>query len=309
MDALNLSQLAKHFSDEDAARLLLEEMRWGKDCVNAACPHCGVMNPYRLTPKAGSKTRKGLWKCRAGECRKQFTATVGTIFEDSHVPISKWLLALHLICASKKGMSAHQLHRMLGVTYKTAWFIAHRLRFAMQQEPIASKLKGIVEVDETYIGKKGTHRSRWQNKVAVVGLVERGGKLRTRVMERVTAENIANVLNEHIEPGSRVMTDESQAYAFTKKRGFPNHESVNHSIKEYARGDVTTNTIEGFFGILKRGLVGTYHHIGKGNVSRYVDEFAFRYNARKVNDGQRVQLLVDGVQGKRLTYRQPAATV
>src|SRR5687767_7488078 len=190
--ALNISQLAKYFSDEDAARALLEEMRWGKD--GAVCPHCGGADPYKLTPKATSKKpgRKGLYKCRA--CRKQFTATVGTIFEDSHIPLSKWMLAIHLIAASKKGMSAHQLHRMLGVTYKTAWFMAHRLRYAMTQEPIATKLKGIVEADETYIGGKakgkfatGRPGFNRKGKTPVVALVERGGRVRAMVMPRVHA--------------------------------------------------------------------------------------------------------------------------
>jgi transposase-like protein len=302
-DRLNLNELAKHFSNEDAARDLLERMRWQG---HPTCPHCGGLEPYTLTPKAGSKTRKGLYKCRA--CRKQFTVTVGTIFEDSHVPISKWLLALHLLCASKKGVSAHQIHRMLGVTYKTAWFMMHRLRYAMGEEPIVSKLSGIVEIDETYIGKKGTHQTRWHHKVAVVGLVERGGKLRTRTMERVTADNVGAVMNELVERDARVMTDESGIYQSTYKQ-FPKHEQVLHSNKEYARGDVSTNTIEGFFGLLKRGLVGVYHHVGKGNVSRYVDEFTFRYNARKVSDGERAHLLVAGAEGKRLTYKQPAASV
>jgi transposase-like protein len=148
---VNLTHLAKHFSDEDKARELLEQMRWGGQPV---CPHCGGADPYKLNPtgkgKKGTHVRKGVYKCRA--CRKQFTVTVGTVFEDSHVPVSKWLLAIHLICASKKGMSAHQLHRMMGVTYKTAWFMFHRLRYAMSQEPLASKLQGTVEIDETYVG-------------------------------------------------------------------------------------------------------------------------------------------------------------
>jgi transposase-like protein len=300
---LNWSEMGPYFADEDNARAMLEQMRWHG---HPACPHCGGADPYKITPNAGSTTRKGLYKCKA--CRKQFTVTVGTIFEDSHVPITKWLQALFLITASKKGISAHQIHRMLGVTYKTAWFMMHRFRFAMSQEPLAAKLSGIVEVDETYLGKKGTHQSRWHNKVAVVGLIERGGKLRTRTMERVTAENIGAVMHELVDRDARLMTDESGIYQSTFKE-FPKHEQVVHSKKEYARGDVTTNTIEGFFGILKRGITGVYQHVGKGNVNRYVDEFAFRYNARKVSDGARAQLLVAGTEGKRLTYRQPAATV
>lgn len=299
----NLSQLAKHFSDENAARELLEQWRWKG---HPACPHCGGADPTKLTPKAGSSTRKGVWKCKA--CRKQFTVTVGTIFEASHIPISKWLLAIHLLNASKKGMSAHQIHRMLGVSYKTAWFMLHRLRAAMAQEPMVSKLKGIVEVDETYVGKKGTYQTRWDNKVAVVGLVQRGGDLRTRTMDRVTAENIGPIMAEYISAESAIMTDESRLYSQTHK-SYASHETVKHSAKEYARGNVHTNTIEGFFGIFKRGLAGVYHHIGRKNVGRYVDEFTYRYNTRKMSDAARAELMVTKAEGKRLLYRQPIAKV
>jgi transposase-like protein len=308
---LNLSSLAKHFSDENSARELLERMRWGTS--GAVCPRCGGADPYKLTPKPGSKSpvRPGVWKCRA--CRKQFTVTVGTIFEDSHIPISKWLLAIHLLCASKKGMSAHQLHRMLGVTYKSAWFMAHRLRYAMTQTPLVEKLKGIVEADETYIGgriKTGPIRKgpRMDNKTAVVALVERGGKVRAMAMPRVTAEDIRQHIEANVDNSVRLMTDESPLYVNVGRDAsvVASHESVKHSIKEYARGDVHTNTVEGFFSLLKRGITGVYHHVGKGHVHRYVDEFAFRYDARKVTDAERSVLAVQGAEGKRLTYKQPA---
>ncbi len=192
--ALNLSQLAKYFSDEDAARELLEEMRWGKD--GAVCPHCGGADPYKLTPKATSKKpgRKGLYKCKA--CRKQFTVTVKTVFEDSRIPLSKWLLAIHLLSSSKKGMSAHQLHRNLGISYKAAWFMAHRLRYAMSVGPLAQLMQGTVEVDETYIGgkRKGTRRGRPgsdSHKTPVVALIERGtGRVKAMTMPRVTSDNL-----------------------------------------------------------------------------------------------------------------------
>lgn len=305
MDRPNLSKLAKHFSNEDSARELLEQMRWPN---GPACPHCGGAEPYKLTPKPGSKTRKGLYKCKA--CRKQFTVTVGTIFEDSHIPLSKWLLAIHLLCASKKGMSAHQLHRMLGVTYKSAWFMAHRLRYAMTQPPLVEKLRGIVEADETYIGgrvkagKKGFNRS---NKTAVVALVERGGRVRAFPMPRITAEDVRTVIVENVEQTVHLMTDESPLYVGIG-REMAAHDSVKHSIREYVRGDCHTNTVEGFFSLLKRGINGVYHHIGKGHVGRYVDEFAFRYDTRKISDGERAVLAVQGGEGKRLTYKQPAAS-
>jgi len=282
METLNLSRLAKHFSDEDSARALLESMRWPN---GAACPHCGGADPYRLTPKAGSKTRKGLWKCRA--CRKQFTVTVGTIFEDSHIPLSKWLLAIHLLCASKKGMSARQLHRMLGVTYKSAWFMANRLRYAMSQEPLASKLAGVVEVDETYIGarhKRGTRRGRPgpdSHKTPVVALVERGGRVRAIPMPRITAENLKTAMSAHMDPDATLMTDELVTY---KALRHPDHQTVNHSVGEYVRADVHVNSAEGFFSLLKRGINGVYHHVGKGHLGRYCDEFSFRYDSRKLPD-------------------------
>src|SRR5262245_34300854 len=206
----NLSKLGKHFSDEDAARELLESFRWPN---GAACPHCGGADPYKLTPKATSKKpgRKGLWKCRA--CRKQFTVTVGTIFEASHIPISKWLLAIHILSAAKKSMSAHQLHRMLGVTYRAAWFMAHRLRHAMKQEPM--QLSGIVEVDETFIGPRRRRVGKdanWQPKTPVVGLVERDGRARLFPVKAVNLDSMYQVIKREVAPGSRVVTDEANHY-------------------------------------------------------------------------------------------------
>jgi transposase-like protein len=314
---LNLSLLAKHFSDEEAARLLLEKMRWPDGPV---CPTCGQKETvYRMMKLASSKKpgRPGLLRCRA--CRKQFTVTVGTIFEDSHIPLSKWLLAIHLLCSSKKGMSAHQFHRMLGITYKSAWFMAHRLRYAMTQEPIASKLRGIVEADETYIGgryKKGGGYSagnlhggrkgpRMENKIGVVALIERGGRVRAFPMPMITAEGIKKAILENVETSAALMTDESPLYLGIGYR-MASHESVKHSVKEYVRGDCHTNTVEGFFSLLKRGITGVYHHVGKGHVGRYVDEFAFRYDTRKLTDDLRAELAVMGSVGKRLTYKQPA---
>jgi transposase-like protein len=313
-DSLNLSRLAKYFSDEDAARALLEKMRWGG---HPTCPRCGGLNPYKITPKAGSSTRKGLYKC--SQCRKPFTVTVGTVFEDSHIPISKWLLAMHLMCASKKGMSAHQLHRMLDVTYKSAWFMAHRLRYAMMQPAVAEKMKGIIEVDETYVGgrqrsKKGQtdarrgHPAENSNKTPVVALVERKGNVRAFPMMRVTAENLSSAIYENVDvPNSTLMTDEAQSYIKIGRK-FPRHGVVKHARNEYVRGDNHTNTVEGFFSLLKRGINGVYHHVGRGHLGRYVDEFSFRYNARKVDDGTRTGLLMAGAEGKRLTYKQPAAS-
>jgi transposase-like protein len=310
-DALDLSKLAKYFSDEDAARALLEEMRWGKD--GAVCPHCGGSEPYKLTPKATSKKpgRKGLYKCKA--CRKQFTVTVGTIFEDSHIPISKWLLALHLLASSKKGISAHQLHRNLGISYKGAWFMAMRLRHAAAEGPMKSLMGPVVEVDEAYIGgrlrrgggKRG-RPGRDSHKTPVVALVERGsGRVRAFPMIRVTANNLAKAIEANVKANATMMTDDFIAYKAVAEDSDRKHEAVNHSKDEYVRGNAHTNTVEGFFSLLKRGVNGVYHHVSRGHLARYCDEFAFRYEHRKVSDGQRATLLVAGAEGKRLTYKQP----
>lgn len=264
------------------------------------------MKKMKVAPK-GKPGRPGLLRCR--DCNRQFTVLTGTIFEDSHIPISKWILAIHLICASKKGMSAHQIHRMLGVTYKSAWFMMHRLRYAMTQEPLATKLRGIVEADETYIGgrvKRGRKGRDLSNKTAVVALVERGGRVRATVMPRVYGETVKEHILNHVDRDMRLMTDESNLYHEVGQE-LGSHETVKHSIKEYVRGDVHTNTVEGFFSLLKRGIIGVYHHVGTGHVHRYVDEFGFRYDSRKISDGDRAKLAVLGAEGKRLTYKQPAA--
>lgn len=276
-NGLDLSKLAKYFSDEDAARTLLEQMRWGTG--GACCPRCGGADPYRLRPKETSKKpgRKGLYKCSA--CRKQFTVTVGTVFEDSHIPLSKWLLAIHLLASSKKGMSAHQLHRNLGISYKGAWFMAHRLRYAMAQGPLANLMKGTVEVDETYVGGKSRgKRGRPgvdSNKTPVVALVERkSGRVRAVPMPRVTSENLKAVITAHVRRDATLMTDEYPAYRVTGA-GMADHQVVTHRNEEYVRGEAHTNTVEGFFSILKRGINGVYHHVSRGHLARYCDEFSF----------------------------------
>ena len=305
------SKLGAHFTDEDKAREYMEFLRWGNN--GPACPHCGGADPYRLTPKPGSKTRKGVLKCKV--CRKQFTVTVGTVFEDSHIKMTKWIQAIYLIGASKKGISAHQLHRMLGVTYRAAWFMAHRLRYAMTAEPLATKLAGTVEVDEGYIGGKrkggrGRRPADGGRKAAVAVLVERGGNVRAMPMERIDAASMDRAIRNHVEPGSKLMTDESMVYTDVRVKGAQKfagmeRQSVNHSGGEFVRGDAYTNTAEGFISLLKRGIVGTFHHVGKGHLGKYVSEFEFRYNARKVEDKDRPGMIVSAAEGKRLTYKQP----
>jgi transposase-like protein len=229
-------------------------------------------------------------------------------FEDSHIPLNKWLIAIYVMCSSKKGVSAHQLHRMLSMTYRSAWFMCHRIRLAMSHPSMnVGKLGGIVEADECYIGGKrrgeiGRPGPNNSSKSPVVSLVERGGNVRSFHMGRVTAENLRQVLTDNVEATTRLMTDENNAYKAVG-REFESHETVNHKYQEYARGDVTTNTVEGYFGLLKRGINGIYHHVGPHHLHRYLAEFDFRYNARKIDDGDRTTLAITGATGKRLMYR------
>jgi transposase-like protein len=310
---MDLVGLIQEIGDETNARRLLENLRWPNGPV---CPRCGGEG-YALKPKPDSKSpvRPGVYKCR--KCRKQFTVTVGTIFEDSHIPISKWFLGIHLMCASKKGMSAHQLHRMLGVSYKSAWFMCHRIRYAMTRPPLVDKLRGIVESDETFIGGRGRGRSGppkhspkdWrERKVRVLALVQRDGDARSFVVPRgrVTDQNVSDILRKHVAREARLMTDGAYGYRGVG-REFPGHETVDHTKGEYARGDVTTNTVEGYFGLLKRGINGTFHHVGEQHLHRYLSEFDFRWNARKVDDGTRAVMAVHGAEGKRLMFKEPTA--
>jgi transposase-like protein len=312
---LNLSNIAAHFSDPEKAREFLEAQRWPEGPI---CPHCGELNnAYRLEAKPDSKkaVRKGVWKC--GGCREQFTVTVGTIFADSHIPLNKWLFAIHLLCASKKGMSAHQLHRMLGVTYKSAWFMSHRIRYAMTQEPLSSKLTGVIEVDETYIGGKlrtGPQRGDRRtdrlagtaNKAAVVSVLQRDGRVQSRHVQKVTAENLKPMLREMIDEQAHLMTDTSTVLKAADVVCVK-HDRVNHTVKEYVRYEnglcITTNAVEGYFANLKRGINGVYHFVGKQHLHRYLSEFDFRYNSREMKDGERTVMAIKQTGGKRLMLR------
>jgi transposase-like protein len=288
------------YADADKARDHLESILWPNGPI---CPHCEFKEAYKLEPKAGSKARKGLYKCKS--CRKQFTVTVGTIFADSHIPLNHWVHAVDLICASKKGISSHQIHRTLGITYKSAWFMTHRIRYAMKSGPLASLLKGTVEADETYIGPKKVKGPRGRgakNKTPVFALVQRNGDVRSVPVEKVTAKNLKEIIRQNVSKGARIMTDEFSSYRGLAKE-FKAHETVNHGSGEYVRGKVHTNTAEGFFSLLKRGINGTFHHVSKRHLHRYLDEFNFRYNARKVDDRTRSAMALDSVSGKRLMYR------
>lgn len=310
MDALNLATLSAEYSNEAAARDKFEEMRWGKGCQEVTCPHCGVVgldNSYRVKVGAGSSTRPGLWRCRS--CKGQFTVTKGTVFEDSHVPLTKWLLALYLLAASKKGMSAHQIHRMLKVKYQTAWFMMHRLRYAMSVGPLADKLRGVVEMDETYVGgKRKSSRGRAPSenrKGMIVALVERDGRARAFPMPRIDAENANAMIRKHVDPfAAGLMTDEAPHYSY--EFGKFAHDRINHNSGQYVRGKVHTNTVEGFFSLLKRGIIGTFHHVGLEHLDKYANEFAFRYSHRQITDGARAQQIFKHSEGKRLTYKAAA---
>lgn len=284
----------KHLNDEQAAYEHLAKIRWPEGPV---CVHCRSKKVYTLKV---SGTSRVVLKC--GTCRKQFSATVGTIFERSHIPLNKWFMAFQLMASSKKGMSAHQLHRMLNITYKSAWFLAHRIRHVMKQTPFGGKLGGIVEADETYIGGKSRGRGHIDRKIPVFALVERGGRVRSFAMPLVTSVNLKRAIHEHVEKSATLMTDEFIGY---KKIGkdFIEHHTVNHSNKEYVRGTASTNTVEGYFSLLKRGLTGTYHHVSARHLHRYLDEFNFRYNARTVSDAMRNHGAIRATEGKRLQYR------
>ena len=308
------------YQNADAAREHLESIQWPHGPV---CPHCGNVDAARITKLAGKSTRPGVYKCK--ECRKPFSVTVGTVFERSHIPLHKWVAATQLMAASKKGMSAHQMHRMLGVTYKTAWFMEHRIREAMKADvksegPLGGEGK-TVEADETYFGKtdiqpktrtdgtpfksKGGRRGP-SGKRAVFALVERGGNVRSFHVENATKEAIRDALVRNASRKSILYTDESRLYTLTGKE-FAHHDTVNHGAKEYVRGIVHSNTIENVFSVFKRGMKGTYQHCGEAHLHRYLAEFDFRYNRRSavgVEDSERHEMLLAAIRGKRLTYRR-----
>ena len=307
------------YADPEVAREYLESVRWPRGPV---CPHCGAVD--RISKLQGKAHRPGVYDC--GHCRDQFTVTVGTVFERSKISLDKWLLAAALMAASKKGISSKQVERMFGVTYKTAWFMTHRLREAMKQTGGVFGAGGIVEADETYVGGKESnkHRSKRDKKhiggvgkQMVFSLVQRGGKVRSMHLSTITAKNLRPMLDEQLDAKTtRLMTDGEGQYRLVAPM-FKSHDVVNHGAGEYVRGDAYTNTVEGYFSILKRGIVGTFHHVSPQHLQRYVTEFDFRYNHREGkekiegkwvktghNDAERTAALLKGISGKRLTYRR-----
>ncbi len=313
---LTLIKIIDQFPTDDAAREHLEGIRWKGGIV---CPHCKCSDQSKFSGIAANqkkKVRAGLRWC--ANCEKQFTVTIGTIFEDSHIPLRKWLIAWYMICSSKKGISSLQLQRNLELgSYRTALFMTHRIRYALKDPSFKEKLSGAVEVDETYIGGKprfGDKRNELSgyrknsNKIPVVSLLQRGGKVRSQVMRHVTGKNLKQAIRDNVERCSEVHTDENMGY-----RGLHHefeHCTVKHRVKEYVRHEprriVTTNGVEGFFSLLKRGVIGTFHHISEQHLPLYLAEFDHRHNCREMTDGERTVNGLQKVEGKRLTYRQPA---
>jgi transposase-like protein len=293
------------FNDEEAARAHFEAIRWPDGRV---CPHCGTVDNSVLLK--GKSTRPGLYKCR--DCRKPFTATMGTVYERSHIPLHKWLLATHLMVASKKGISAHQLFRMLGFgSYRTAWFMAHRIREAMRSNDPGTfgDGGGIVEVDETFIGTEpgAVEKKAWHHKIKVLALVDRDtGRSRAMVVDKLTSGDIEPIMRHNLAYEARLVTDEARH--FLPFNTVWQHRAVNHSAGEYVRGDIHTNTIEGYFSIFKRGMKGIYQHCAKHHLHRYLAEYDFRYTFREANgvkDAERAMIAVRGAVGRRLTYARP----
>jgi transposase-like protein len=294
---------APHFHNEEAAYEFVEARVWPKGRV---CPHCGVVD--RSSKMQGKSTRIGTYKCYA--CRKPFTVKVGTIFEASHVKLHLWLQAIHLMCASKKGISSNQLHRTLGVTLKTAWFMSHRIREAMRSgdlSPMGGN-GGMVEVDETFIGRKKDREIRhgYEHKFKVLSLVDREtGRARSIVMDKLNTKTVGKMVRSNVAKEARLMTDEARHYTLVGLE-YADHQVVRHSIGEYGRGEAHINTIEGYFSVFKKGMKGVYQHCGEKHLHRYLAEFDFRYNERialGVTDVERADKALKGIVGRRLTYR------
>jgi Zn ribbon nucleic-acid-binding protein/transposase-like protein len=304
---LTLDQIQNHFATDAKARAYLEAIRWPQGVI---CPHCKNADQakfWKLDGNKDKKIREGIRQCVT--CGKQFTVTVGTIFEDSKIPLRKWLVAWYLLCSSKKGISALQVQRMLGLgSYRTAWMMMHKIRHALRDPIFADKLRGIVEVDETYIGgrKRGMGHAYKGNKTAVVSLVERDGSVRSKTVPVVTGKNIRSFLTANVHKSTDIMTDTYQVYLKATK-GFKSHQTVNHHQREFVRSNVHTNTVEGYFSLLKRGVVGTFHHISKKHLPLYLAEFDHRYSNRKVTDGERAHSALSRMEGKRLIYKKRLA--
>jgi transposase-like protein len=307
---LTMMQVMEKFSTEEKARVYFEKLRWPRGPV---CAHCGNADKkliWKRTPNPKAKVRPGLYTCAV--CREDFTCTMNTVMEDSHVPLNKWLIAIYMMMASKTQISALQIQRHLELgSYQTAWFLCQRIRFALRDAMSAGQLGGTVESDETLVGGrvKG-HRRYLKNKTTVVSLVERGGRVRSTVFDRVSGRALTHLLRKHVAAASNLNTDESNLYDKAGKH-FASHDRVNHGVEEYVRRDkatgrvVTTNTAEGFFGDTKRSLDGTHHHVSRKYLPLYMAEIDHKYNTRKSSDGARTDAGIRLMEGKRLMLRPP----
>ena len=291
-------------ADEKSAVEFLEAQRWGD---HPACPRCGDLSVYQMkNSKTGERQANYRWRCNG--CKDQFTVRIGTVLEDSRAALKHWCYGFWRASTSKKGVSALEIHRHTGLSYKSSLFMLSRIRFAMGEEVI-EPLKGDIEVDEVYLGGKARHynnsrRTRKIAKTVVVGLLERGGRIRPRVVADVTGRTLKGLIRSNVDKSSRILTDEARVYRGIGKEFDGGHASVKHSAFEFARGDVHTNGIEGFFGMLRRGLDGIYHSVSRKHLHRYLSEFEFRHNHRELSDGQRTKYAIRCADGKRLTYRQ-----
>jgi transposase-like protein len=295
-------------ADEHAAVEFMEKQRWGD---TPACPECGDTDVYKMCDrKTGERNKDFRWRCKG--CGILYTVRKGTVFEDSRIPLRHWCFGFWRASTSKKGVSALEIHRQTGLSYKSALFMLHRIRFAMA-DSCDQPLNGDVEVDETYIGGKPRYKGqskagRGTSKQTVMALVERGGSVRTRPVADVTSKTLKSVIREMVHTDARIITDDYQSYRGIGSEYAGGHEVVCHKVKEYVRGDVHSNTVEGFFAIVKRGLNGIYHSVSKKHLHRYLAEYEFRYNNRTLDDGERVSAAIQGADGKRLTYHEPLSS-
>ncbi|HEX4053580.1 MAG TPA: IS1595 family transposase [Tepidisphaeraceae bacterium] len=300
-----IDKMPKACNDETAAVELFEDIRWGD---TPGCVHCGSVNVYKMMDAAtGGRSKRFLWRCR--DCRKQYTVRIGTVYNESRLPLRHWAYAFWRASTSKKGVAAMEIMRHCQITYKTALFLMHRIRFALKPSP-ARKMTGTVEIDETYCGGKPRpgdgkeHFSgRGTSKTPVLGLVERDGNVHRRVIANITGKNLASAIREVVDASARIMTDENNCYTKVGREFSGGHHSVNHSKGEYVRGDATTNTIESSFAIVKRGLMGIHHAVSKKHLHRYLAHYDFLWNGRKMNDGDRTIKAIQSGEGKRLMYR------
>lgn len=311
-----VAQIPLACADETAAVAFMEAQRWGDE---PACPRCGDTDVVQMKAKNGTRNARFLWRCHG--CKRQFTVRVGTIMEDSPIPMRHWCLAFYRAAASKKGVSALQIQRETGLSYKSALFLMHRIRWAMApMNDSQPKLKGTVEFDETYVGGRPRRRAYHldgrikpgpgydfsKRLTPVVAGVERDGRVKARVVDKVNRVTLPNYVREMVDTSAHLMTDERRSYKAVGKE-YASHESVHHRVGEYVRGDVTTNRIEGFFAGLKRQIKGTHHSVSRKHLHRYISEIEFKYNNRGVDDGQRMVRAIQGADHKRLTYKEQIA--